>query len=147
MAGTPLSPGSDARPAGSALSEINVTPFVDVVLVLLIIFIITAPMMLRGIDVNVPKTETKNVGPEERLMLTVTKDRAVYLDDQLITLPRLERVLTGLRQRNPKAAVFLRADEGVAYGVVVNVMDAVKKAGIERLGMVTEPVPPQRGRR
>jgi len=144
MAMTSLHLGSDQRPGGSALSEINVTPFVDVVLVLLIIFIITAPMMLRGIDVKVPKTETKNVGPEERLMLTVTKDRAIYLDDQLITLPRLERVLVGLRERNPKAAVFLRADEGVAYGIVVKVMDAVKKAGIERLGMVTEPLPPQR---
>ena len=144
MAITSLHLGSDQRPGGSALSEINVTPFVDVVLVLLIIFIITAPMMLRGIDVKVPKTETKNVGPEERLMLTVTKDRAIYLDDQLITLPRLERVLVGLRERNPKAAVFLRADEGVAYGIVVKVMDAVKKAGIERLGMVTEPLPPQR---
>lgn len=134
--------GSGERPGGSALSEINVTPFVDVVLVLLVIFLVTAPMMLRGIDVKVPKTETKNVGPEERLMLTVTKEKAVYLDDQPITLARLEGVLVGLRQRNAKAAVFLRADEGVAYGVVVKVMDAVKKAGIERLGMVTEPIPP-----
>lgn len=134
--------GSGDRPGGSALSEINVTPFVDVVLVLLVIFLVTAPMMLRGIDVKVPKTETKNVGPEERLMLTVTKEKAVYLDDQPITLARLEGVLVGLRQRNAKAAVFLRADEGVAYGVVVKVMDAVKKAGIERLGMVTEPIPP-----
>jgi len=134
--------GSGERPGGSALSEINVTPFVDVVLVLLVIFLVTAPMMLRGIDVKVPKTETKNVGPEERLMLTVTKEKAVYLDDQPITLARLEGILIGLRQRNAKAAVFLRADEGVAYGVVVKVMDAVKKAGIERLGMVTEPIPP-----
>ena len=134
--------GSGERPGGSALSEINVTPFVDVVLVLLVIFLITAPMMLRGIDVKVPKTEAKNVGPEERLMLTVTKEKAVYLDDQPITLARLEGILVGLRQRNAKAAVFLRADEGVAYGVVVKVMDAVKKAGIERLGMVTEPIPP-----
>lgn len=139
-----ISSGADSgeRPGGSTLSEINITPFVDVVLVLLVIFLITAPMMLRGIDVKVPKTETKNVGPEERLMLTVTKEKAVYLDDQPITLSRLERVLVGLRQRNAKAAVFLRADEGVAYGVVVKVMDAVKKAGIERLGMVTEPIPP-----
>ncbi len=135
--------GSGERLGGSALSEINITPFVDVVLVLLVIFLITAPMMLRGIDVKVPKTETKNVGPEERLMLTVTKDKAVYLDDQPITLARLDGVLVGLRQRNAKAAVFLRADEGVAYGVVVKVMDAVKKAGIERLGMVTEPIPPR----
>jgi biopolymer transport protein TolR len=143
MAVSPVSVRPDDRPGGSALSEINVTPFVDVVLVLLIIFLVTAPMMLRGIDVKVPKTETKNVGPEERLMLTVTKDRAIYLDDQMITLPRLERVLGGLRQRNPQAAVFLRADEGVPYGIVVKVMDAVKKAGIERLGMVTEPVHPR----
>ena len=134
--------GSGERPGGSALSEINVTPFVDVVLVLLVIFLVTAPMMLRGIDVKVPKTEAKNVGPEERLMLTVTKEKAVYLDDQPITLARLEGILVGLRQRNAKAAVFLRADEGVAYGVVVKVMDAVKKAGIERFGMVTEPIPP-----
>ncbi len=134
--------GSGERPEGSVLSEINITPFVDVVLVLLVIFLITAPMMLRGIDVKVPKTETKNVGPEERLMLTVTREKAVYLDGQPITLVRLERALVGLRQRNPKAAVFLRADEGVSYGVVVKVMDAVKKAGIERLGMVTEPISP-----
>jgi biopolymer transport protein TolR len=134
--------GSGERPGGGTLSEINITPFVDVVLVLLVIFLITAPMMLRGIDVKVPKTETKNVGPEERLMLTVTKEKAIYLDGQPITLARLERALDGLRQRNTKAAVFLRADEGVAYGVVVKVMDAVKKAGIERLGMVTEPIPP-----
>lgn len=139
-----MSSGSDSgeQPGGSTLSEINVTPFVDVVLVLLVIFLITAPMMLRGIDVKVPKSETKNVGPEERLMLTVTKEKTLYLDDQPITLARLERVLTGLRQRNAKAAVFLRADEGVAYGAVVKVMDAVKKAGIERVGMVTEPISP-----
>lgn len=139
-------PRSDNR-LGGALSEINVTPFVDVVLVLLIIFMITAPMMIRGIDVQVPRTETRNVHPEERLVLSITKDKAVYLDDQQITLGRLQKVLTGLQKRNPKAAVFLRADEKVPYGVVVEVMDVVKKAGIDRLGMVTEPVDPrQRGR-
>jgi biopolymer transport protein TolR len=135
-------PGSEQR-LGGALSEINVTPFVDVVLVLLIIFMITAPMMIRGIDVQVPRTETRNVQPEERLILTVTKDKMIYLDDQQITLGRLQKVLTGLQKRNPKAAVFLRADEKVPYGVVVQVMDAVKKAGIDRLGMVTEPLHPQ----
>ncbi|HEY4719722.1 MAG: biopolymer transporter ExbD [candidate division NC10 bacterium] len=132
---------------GGALSEINVTPFVDVVLVLLIIFIITAPMMIRGIDVQVPKTETRNVQLEERLVLTVTKDKLIYLDDQQITLGRLQKVLTGLQKRNPRAAIFLRADEKVPYGVVVQVMDVVKKAGIDRLGMVTEPLhPEERGR-
>jgi biopolymer transport protein TolR len=133
--------GSQDR-LGGALSEINITPFVDVVLVLLIIFMITAPMMIRGIDVQVPRTETRNVQPEERLILTVTKNKMIYLDDQQITLSRLEKVLTGLRKRNPQAAVFLRADENVPYGVVVQVMDVVKKAGIDRLGMVTEPLLP-----
>ncbi len=138
-------PGSRDR-LGGALSEINITPFVDVVLVLLIIFMITAPMMIRGIDVRVPRTETRNVQPEERLVLTITKGKLVYLDDQPITLSRLEKVLTGLRKRNPQAAVFLRADENVPYGVVVQVMDVVKKAGIDRLGMVTEPLfPKERG--
>jgi biopolymer transport protein TolR len=135
-------PGSQDR-LGGALSEINITPFVDVVLVLLIIFMITAPMMIRGIDVQVPRTETRNVQPEERLILTVTKGKLIYLDDQPITLSRLEKVLTGLRKRNPQAAVFLRADENVPYGVVVQVMDVVKKAGIDRLGMVTEPLLPK----
>lgn len=132
---------------GGALSEINITPFVDVVLVLLVIFMITAPMMIRGIDVQVPRTETRNVQPEERLILTVTKDKIIYLDEQPITLSRLEKVLTGLRKRNPQAAVFLRADENVSYGVVVQVMDVVKKAGIDRLGMVTEPLLPKEQKR
>jgi len=138
-------PDSQDRLAG-ALSEINITPFVDVVLVLLVIFMITAPMLIRGIDVQVPRTETRNVQPEERLILTVTKNKMIYLDDQPITLSRLEKVLTGLRKRNPHAAVFLRADENVPYGVVVQVMDVVKKAGIDRLGMVTEPLLPKEKR-
>ncbi|MFQ5989616.1 MAG: biopolymer transporter ExbD [Candidatus Methylomirabilales bacterium] len=137
--------GSENR-LGGALSEINVTPFVDVVLVLLIIFMITAPMMIRGIDVQVPRTETRNVNPEERLILTITKKKVVYLDDQQITLGRLQKVLTGLKKRNPQAAIFLRADEKVPYGVVVQVMDVVNKAGIDRLGMVTEPLHPREKR-
>ncbi|MFQ5961344.1 MAG: biopolymer transporter ExbD [Candidatus Methylomirabilales bacterium] len=139
-------PGSEQR-LGGAMSEINVTPCVDVVLVLLIIFMITAPMMIRGIDVQVPRTETRNVRPEERLVLTVTKNKTIYLDDQQITLGRLQKVLTGLQKRNPKAAVFLRADEKVPYGVVVQVMDVVKQAGIDQLGMVTEPLDPRKRRR
>src|SRR5574341_339623 len=136
-----LDVGNETR-LGPALAEINVTPFVDVVLVLLIIFLITAPMMLGGIDVQVPKTETRNIRPEERLVLTVTKDRGVFLDNQPISLDRLSRVLSGMVKRNPKAAVFLKADEKVAYGAVMKVMDVIKKAGVDRVGMVTEPVHP-----
>ena len=136
----PMMPDSERR-LGPALSEINVTPFVDVMLVLLVVFLVTAPMLFRGIDVRVPRTETRTVQPEERLVLTVTKEGAVFVGEQPITLARPERLLAGLRQRNPKAAVFLRADERAAYGSVVKVMDIVKKAGIDRLGMVTEPLP------
>ncbi len=141
MAMKSLDIGSETR-LGPALAEINVTPFVDVVLVLLIIFLITAPMMLGGIDVRVPKTETRSIQPEERLVLTITKDRGVFLDNQPISLDRLSKVLSGMVRRNPKAAVFLKADEAVAYGVVMKVMDVIKKAGVERVGMVTEPVRP-----
>ena len=137
---TPMIPDSERR-LGPALSEISVTPFVDVMLVLLVVFLVTAPMLFRGIDVRVPRTETRTVQPEERLVLTVTKEGAVFVGEQPITLARLERLLASLRQRNPKAAVFLRADERAAYGSVVKVMDIVKKAGIDRLGMVTEPLP------
>ena len=125
-----------------ALAEINITPFVDVVLVLLVIFLITAPMMLGGIDVRVPKTETRTSRPEERLVLTVTRTRGVFLENQPISLDRLSKVLGGVAQRNPKAAVFLKADEAVAYGTVMKVMDVIKKAGIDQVGMVTEPVGP-----
>jgi biopolymer transport protein TolR len=141
MAGKTMEFGGESR-LGPALAEINITPFVDVVLVLLVIFLITAPMMLGGIDVRVPKTETRSIQPEERLVLTVTRERGVFLENQPISLDRLSKVLSGMVKRNPKAAVFLKADETVAYGVVMKVMDVIKKAGIDRVGMVTEPVGP-----
>ncbi len=130
---------------GPALADINVTPFVDVMLVLLVIFLITAPMMLGGIDVRVPRTETRNIKPEERLVLTVTRDRGVFLENQPISLDRLSNVLKGMVRRNPKSAVFLKADEAVAYGTVMKVMDVIKKAGVDRVGMVTEPTSPGKG--
>ena len=130
---------------GPALAEINITPFVDVVLVLLVIFLITAPMMLGGIDVRVPKTAAQTIRPEERLVLTVTRTRGVFLENQPISLDRLAGVLSGMVKRNPRAAVFLKADEAVAYGTVMKVMDVVKKAGVDRVGMVTEPLAPGGG--
>jgi len=131
--------GGETR-LGPAMADINVTPFVDVVLVLLIIFLITAPMLLGGIDVRVPKTAARNIQPEERLVVTITRDRGVFLDNQPISLDRLSKVLSGMVRRSPKAAVFLKADEAVAYGAVMKVMDVIKKAGIDRVGMVTEPI-------
>ena len=127
---------------GGALSEINITPFVDVVLVLLIIFLITAPMLIRGIDVNVPRSASRSIEPEDRLVVSITKDRVIYLDDQPIELARLEKVLAGLKERNSSASIYIKGDEGVPYGMIVKVMDAAKKAGIDKLGMVTEPISP-----
>jgi len=127
---------------GPAMSEINVTPFVDVVLVLLIIFMLTAPMLLGGIDVRVPRAETRTTQPEERITITVTKEKGVFWENTPTTLQRLEATLKSIRQKNPKAAVFIKADEGAPWGTAVAVMDRVKRAGIERVGIVTDPVPP-----
>ncbi|HEY7677504.1 MAG TPA: biopolymer transporter ExbD [Candidatus Methylomirabilis sp.] len=133
--------GGEGR-LGPAMSEINVTPFVDVVLVLLIIFLLTAPMLLGGIDVRVPKAETRTAQPEERITITITQSKGVFLENSPTTLQRLEAFLKTVRQKNPKAAVFVKADEGAPWGTAVAVMDRVKRAGIDRVGIVTDPVPP-----
>jgi biopolymer transport protein TolR len=122
------------------LSEINVTPFVDVMLVLLIIFMVTAPMMMQGVDVNLPKTTTQPIRTEEeRLVVTITAKQQIYLNEYQITLDSLVKKLEAIYQNQPDRAVFLRADRSVPYGFVVEVMAAVRRSGIVRIGMVTEP--------
>jgi len=128
------------------LSEINVVPLVDVVLVLLIIFMITAPLLYRGIDIQLPTSETNTIEATERLVVTVEKNGAVYLNKEKVPEDGLEAAFSTARARNPKVSVYLRADAGVPYGLVVGVMDAVKRAGISQLGMVTEPIPSKSGR-
>jgi len=128
------------------LSEINVVPLVDVVLVLLIIFMITAPLLYRGIDIQLPTSRTNTIEPTERLVVTVEKDGAVYLNKEKVPETGLEAAFATARARNPEVSVYLRADAGVPYGLVVGVMDAVKRAGISQLGMVTEPIPSRSGR-
>jgi biopolymer transport protein TolR len=125
---------------GRPLAEINVVPLVDVVLVLLIIFMITAPLMLRGIDIDLPKSSVNTIKPEERVVVTVGRDRAVYLDKERVARVLLDDKLTKLAREKPDVTLYLRADRDVPYGAVVEVMDAVKRAGIDRLGMVTQPV-------
>ena len=122
------------------LSEINVTPFVDVMLVLLIIFMVTAPMMMQGVDVNLPKTTTQPIRTEEeRLVVTITAKQQLYLNEYQITVESLVKKLEAIYQNQPDRAVFLRADRSVPYGFVVEVMAAVRRSGIVRIGMVTEP--------
>lgn len=123
------------------LAEINVIPLVDVVLVLLIIFMVTAPMLYRGMDIKLPTSQSNTIKPEERLVLTIERNQQVYLDKDPLSLEQLEFRLRQARQRNPEVSVYLRADRAVPYGTVVRVMDEVKQAGIEKLGMVTDPVP------
>jgi biopolymer transport protein TolR len=125
------------------LSEINVVPLVDVVLVLLIIFMVTAPLLYRGIDVNLPKSAINTIQPEERVVLTVSGQQKIFLDQQEMSLGRLERELSDRAKANPEIAVYLRADEQVPYGMIVHIMDTVKRVGIDRLGMVTTPGEPK----
>ncbi len=122
------------------MAEINVIPLVDVVLVLLVIFMVTAPMLYRGMDLNLPQSSSNTITPEERVVLTVERDRRVYVDKELIPLAQLPQKMDAVRRKNPDVSVFLRADQDVSYGTVVQVMDSIKKAGIVKLGMVTDPV-------
>ena len=122
------------------MAEINIVPLVDVVLVLLIIFMVTAPMLYRGMDINLPRSSSNTIKPEERVVLTVERDRRVYVDKDLIPLAQLQQKMDALHRKNPDVSVFLRADQDVPYGTVVQVMDSIKKAGIAKLGMVTDPV-------
>ncbi|MEW6248363.1 MAG: biopolymer transporter ExbD [Nitrospirota bacterium] len=122
------------------LAEINVIPLVDVVLVLLVIFMVTAPMLYRGIDIKLPASATNTIKPEMRVVLTIEKDQRLYLDKDAVSVAQLERRLKSLKEQNSEVSVYLRADREVPYGIVVQVMDGVKRAGIEKLGMVTDPV-------
>ena len=131
--------GLGAHRIGGTLAEINIIPLVDVTLVLLLIFMLTAPLMYRGIDVNLPKTSGKPTAVEERMVLTVTKDRTVYLNDKPVSLATLEQQLRDAFKNRQDKTLYLRADQALQYGLVVETMDRVRRAGIEKLGMVTEP--------
>jgi len=123
------------------MSDINVTPFVDVMLVLLIIFMVTAPMMMQGVEVNLPQTTTKSIKTkEDPLILTVNKKGEIYLKDHKILLDDLEtKVKTIFKYRRDKE-ILLKADKDLPYGLVIDVMAGVKRAGVTKLGMVTEPL-------
>lgn len=118
-----------------ALSEINVTPFVDVMLVLLIIFMVTAPLLQQGIDVDLPQAKGKEMSPAERTIITIKKDGRIYLDKASVTMTALTAALSDDSNRE----VFLKADKDVPYGMVVTVMGELRGIGIEKLGMITEP--------
>ena len=121
----------------TALSEINVTPLVDVMLVLLIIFMVTAPLMQQGMDVNLPKAKGKELPPEERITIIVKNGGVIFLNETPISKQNMISRLSSISKLNPN--VFLKADQDVSHGTVVEIMGDIKDAGIERLGMITEP--------
>jgi biopolymer transport protein TolR len=129
---------SNSTKLSTSLSEINVTPLVDVMLVLLIIFMVTAPMMQSGIEINLPAAETKTNPSSGGLVLTVTKDRYIYMDGEIINLFLLESRIKNYFMGKEKKIVFIKADKSVVYGYVIDVMDVLKKAGVETVGMIVE---------
>jgi biopolymer transport protein TolR len=123
------------------MSDINVTPLVDVMLVLLIIFMVATPMMIQGVDVNLPKTTAKNIkSQDEPLILTVNKKGEVFIENHAIPLDTLEVKIQKIFQNRREKEILLRADKDVSYGFVIDVIARVKKAGIDKLGMVTAPL-------
>ncbi|MBW1828567.1 MAG: protein TolR [Deltaproteobacteria bacterium] len=123
------------------MSDINVTPFVDVMLVLLIIFMVTAPMMMQGVEVNLPKTETRRIkSQEDPLILTINKKKEIFIETHRIKLEDLEKKALRIFANRREKEILLRADKDVPYGFVIKVVSRIKKAGIEKLGMVTEPL-------
>ncbi len=130
--------GSGSR---GMVSEINVTPLVDVMLVLLIIFMVTAPMMTQGVDVKLPQSSAPAIpSDDERLVVTITQDQKIYINDNLVESGELESKLAAItRNRLDRKGVFLRADEKIPYGYVMEVMGLIREAGIDQIGMVTEP--------
>ncbi len=132
---------NSGRTRGGMVSEINVTPFVDVMLVLLIIFMVAAPMMVQGIDVKLPETSAKPIANDEkRIVVSIAEDRRLFIDDGESTMedlgPRLSAIYKGCQDAR---GVILRADKKIDYGFVVEVMGTIREAGIDQIGMVTEP--------
>ena len=126
--------------SGHLMSDINVTPLVDVMLVLLIIFMVTAPMMMQGVDVSLPEATAEPLESEkENLIITVDKDNKVFINDFQVSVDGLGEKLKKILEGRSDREVYLKADKDISYGTVVKVMAEVKGAGVEKLGMVTEP--------
>lgn len=124
----------------TSLAEINIVPLVDVVLVLLLIFMLTAPVLQSGIDVAVPKTKTVKEVTEQRTVVTIDRQQRVYIGDKLININDLPARLRAAGDDNAKKVIYLRADEKVPFGAFASVMDAVKQAGITNISIVTRPL-------
>ncbi|MGD9225960.1 MAG: protein TolR [Desulfobacterales bacterium] len=126
--------------SGRLMSDINVTPFVDVMLVLLIIFMVTAPMMMQGVDVSLPEATAEPLESEkEHLIITIDTKNQIFINDFQVTVDFLGEKLKKILEGRSDREVYLKADKDISYGTVVQVMAEIKGAGVEKLGMVTEP--------
>jgi biopolymer transport protein TolR len=128
--------GLRSRRTATMMGEINVTPLVDVVLVLLLVFMVTAPMMSRGIDVSLPVADQPQIPQQDRITVSLNAEGRVYLADQPVNILLLEDKIRGLTSGRPDTVVYLRADEGLRYGNVIKVVDVIKRAGVDRIGFV-----------
>ena len=128
--------GLRTRRSTPALGEINVTPLVDVVLVLLLVFMVTAPMMSRGIDVSLPVADQPQIEPIARTEVTINAKEQIFVDSRPVNILLLEDQLRGMMEGRTSKVVYLRADEGLRYGKVIEVVDRIKKAGVEQIGFV-----------
>src|SRR5215470_2916874 len=124
----------------TSLADINVTPLVDVVLVLLVIFMVTAPVLQSGIEVNVPHTRTVKEITEERLVISIDKSQKVYLGNDPININQIGRTLKQKIRDPQHQAIYLRSDEDVPFGAFATVMDAIKQSGISNVSIVTQPI-------
>ncbi|MBV8477668.1 MAG: biopolymer transporter ExbD [Acidobacteria bacterium] len=131
----------------TSLSDINITPLVDVVLVLLIIFMVTAPVLQSGIEVSVPKTRTVKEITEERLVITIDKSQRVFLGNDPVNINQIGAVLRQKIRDPQHQSIFVRADENIPFGVFATVMDAVKQSGISNVSIVTQPLEEHAGKR
>lgn len=136
---------SQGRRGSHIVRDINIVPLIDLVLTVLFFYMIVSPMMSRGLDVNLPRSEANTIKSEDRVVITVTRDQAVFVEKERVAAGKLGGILASLKKSKPKINVYLRADKDAPYGAVVEVMDAVKRAGIDRLGMVTEAASPGGG--
>ncbi|MCD6161497.1 MAG: biopolymer transporter ExbD [candidate division Zixibacteria bacterium] len=123
----------------NAMAEINVTNLVDVVLVLLIIFMITAPMMQSGVDIKLPKSSESPRDVSASIVVSISKDQQIYIDNYKIPIKQFEKRLKTIREVKKFRPVYIRADESVPYGVVMKIMSKIKKIGIQNVGLITEP--------
>ena len=131
---------ASSRREGTTIAQINVTPLVDVMLVLLVIFMVTAPIIQQGVQVNLPQATTNAIpGSEAPLIVTVAKNGKIYLNDNALSLTELGQKLRAIKKLQADKQVYLRADQDVRYGAVMKTIAEIKQAGIEKLGMVTRP--------